>query len=626
MISGAEILELYNHRKRNRGRWEQDAQKIRQTYNFELVVPLPELDKAETPGIANLVAIGVDQTAMRIASQMPDIAFPPLRPGIGRSEDLARQRRLATLAWWDMNAMQMILRQRARFLIGYGHSPVVIMPVSPKVSDKRKIPFWRTFNPLDSYLPHPQFLGDMEPEDGIFCHHQSFVWLDARYSDAMRRIQKGPENAPDSKYEVLHYLDAEESVTMVIGSQYETVKTGWGMKDVPRGTPYEILDRAPNRSGICPVVNPSRISLDRTQGMFTALPSMYQKQAKLDALEYIGIHRGVFPEQWAVTHPTSPSAVRVVVPADSTTGTIGEIQGGQIQMVPVNPGVQTPQAIDRLERNQRVTAGIPAEYGGESPTNIRTARRGAAVLSSTVDMPIGEAQDIFARSLEAEDVRAIAMMKGCYGSRSTSFYLPRNGKVTRKDYTPDDAFETDWHVVKYSIPGADAAAIPIELGQRTGTGEMSLQTAREIDPIIEDPIRERNQVELEGLRHALLSGLEQQAGAGTFDPMMIAYIAQAKADDEGLQLEDAVVKVHKKQQAAQAQQQSQQQPPDQAAPDQSQMPGINQPPPQQSDQGPPQPPGQMIGPPPGSSQHLEQILQTLRRGSRQSPQEAQLAG
>jgi hypothetical protein len=620
VITNAEIVALYHARSRNRQKWVTKANEICRIYNYEFAVPLPELDAMERPGIANLVAQGIDQTAQRVASVLPDIIYPPLRPGIEKSEGLARQRRLATLAWWDMNGMPNLLRQRARFLIGYGHSPVVLRPVSPKIVDRRKIPFWRVYNPLVTFLPEPQYLGDIEPEDGIFLHTQSLAWLQDRYPDAARRLEKGPNPTPDSRFEILEYLDCDVTVMLVCGKPpVELTRQTWGMTPTPTGSPHEQLERVANRSGICPVVAPGRITLDRMMGMFDGLPQMYEKQAKLDALEYIGIKRGIFPEQWAVTHPTAPSAVRIVTPADAERGVVGEIQGGQMQTLPINPGVQTPQAIDRLERNQRVTAGIPSEYGGESPTNIRTARRGAAVLSSTIDMPIGELQDIFAASLEAENVRAVAMMKANYGSRTTSFYLPRSGQLTRKDYTPNTAFETDWHVVKYSIPGADAAALPIELGQRIGTSEMSLQTAREIDPMIEDPIRERNQVELEGLRHSILAGLEQQAAQGKLPATTIARIAQIRGDDPALQLEDAVMLAHADTQAQQAAQQP-------GAPPE-QQPGIAPQAPinAQGEQGAPAPPGQAVAPPPGSGAHLEQLLQGLRRGARQGPAEKALS-
>jgi hypothetical protein len=632
------IFGLYHERKRDRGKWFQAAEQIRRAVNGEMVIPLPELDTNEVSGIANLALIGIDQSAMRIASQMPDINSPPLRPGIELSEEKARQRRLAMLAWWDMNSMQNILRQRARFYLGYGHTPVVIRPVSPKIVDKREIPFWRVYNPLDAYLPRPQFLGDMEPEDGIFCHEQSLAWVEARWPDAARRLCKGTDPSPDTKFEVLEYFDSENIVLMVIGKPRDPTETrdpytpiGRAVTTTKGGTPYEVLENVPNRAEICPVVAPGRITLDRIKGAFDMIPAMAHKQGRLDALEYIAITRGVFPDQWAVTHPTSPTAVQVVTPADGLKGIIGEVQGGQIQAMPINPGVQTPQAIDRIERNQRVSAGIPAEYGGESPTNIRTARRGAAVLGSTVDMPIGEAQDVFAASLEAEDVRAVAIMKGYYGGKKTSFYVPRSGKALRFDYTPDSAFETDWHVVKYSMPGSDAASIPIELGQRTSTGEMSMQTSREIDPYIEDPIRERDQVEMEGLDRAILGGMEQQlalpAAQGGLDPVTVARIAKLRAANVGMYLHDAVLAVH---QQMQAEQQAQMQAAQAAGPTvPGAMPAGAGPPTALGGGAPGAPPpsaGQPAVPAAAQGQqNLSQIMATLHRPVQQSAPERALA-
>jgi hypothetical protein len=631
-----EIVRLYRERQRNRGKWEQAASKIRRTYNGEMVIPLPELDASESPGIANLLLLGVDQSAMRIASQMPDISVPPLKPGIDISEDKARQRRLAMLGWWDMNAMQNLLRQRARFLLAYGHSPVVLRPVSPKVSDKREIPFWRVYNPFDAFLPKPQYLGDMEPEDGIFCHEQSYSWLYARYPAQLQRLCKGTDPTADTMFEVLEYFDAESCVSIVIGKpngEPEQRDPYSPMVRTPQvskgGSAYEILEDIPNRLDICPVVAPGRITLDHIKGAFDMIPPMAHKQGRLDALEYIAITRGVFPDQWAVTHPTSPTAVNIVTQADGLRGITGEVQGGQIQMVPINPGIQTPQAIDRLERNQRVGAGIPAEWGGESPTNIRTARRGADVVSSTIDMPIGEAQDIIARSLEAEDVRAIALMRAYYGGKKTSFYVTRNGKALRNDYIPNVAFETDWHVVKYSMPGADAASIPIELGQRTATGEMSMQTSREIDPLIEDPIRERDQVDMEGLDRAILGGMEQQlalpAAQGGLDPVTVARIAALRAENPGMYLHDAVIKVHQQMQAEQQQAQMQAAAAGPTVP--GAMPGGAPTP--LGGGGPGQPPpsaGQPTVPvPPQGQANLSQIMATLHRPVQQSGPERALA-
>jgi hypothetical protein len=89
-------------------------------------------------------------------------------------------------------------------------------------------------------------------------------------------------------------------------------------------------------------------------------------------------------------------------------------------------------------------------------------------------------------------------------------------------------------------------------------GIMSNETARVLDPTIEDPQREADLVEIEGLRKALLTGLEQQASQGVLDPSVIARIAKMKAQQH-MTLEDAVTEIHQEMQAQQAQQAQQMQ-------------------------------------------------------------------
>lgn len=613
MKTAKEISDLYHHRKEMQNPILKRMEEVRQLYNGDMVVPLPELDQSQKPGIANLLLQGIDQMGMRIASVMPDISYPPIRPGIQISEDKARDRRLANLGWWDMNQMQIILRQRARYLLAYGSSPVTLSPISPKVTDKRKMPFWRSRNPFSAFLPMPEIENDMEPSNGIFCHSQSRQWLEQRYPDQMRRLAKGDDAKPNDRFEVLEYHDAEETTLIVLGKEQESrLLDSYGRERAATGSPSEILEQVANKAEIPLVVCPGRIVLDRLLGYFDQLPGMYMKQAKLDALEYVSVKRSIYPTEWLVTHPTSLSQATIVTEATSVRGIRGEIKGGQIQTITLSPNQMVAPAIDRLERNARVTAGIPAEFGGESPTNIRTARRGSEVMSSTITMPIGEAQDIFAASLEAENVRAVALMRGNYKTVFFGFMQSRTGPTQdAKDYSPGETFETDLCYVKYAIPGTDASAIPIEIGQRVGTQEISLYTARRMDPVVEDPTFEDAQVTIEGLRKATVSGLEQQAAQGTFNPATVAYIVKEMLGKDKLTVEDAVIRIHEKKQKTQAAQSG-------GTP--QQQPGLAPPTAQPGPQGP----GGPIPPPNPNQANLAQVLQTLRRPANQGAAEKAL--
>ena len=249
---------------------------------------------------------------------------------------------------------------------------------------------------------------------------------------------------------------------------------------------------------------------------------------------------------------------KIVQNADGKTGQRGVIQNGTILAMTPQPGQHSEQTLDRLERSARLSAGIPAEWGGESGANIRTARRGESVLSNAVDPDIQEVQELFAASMEAEFRRAIAIQKA-YHDKPTLFLLGMDNKVVGPpDYIPGETFETDLVRVRYPLPGSDANQMAVMIGQKVGIGVMSTETAMEMDPLVNDPEMEMARIQADGLRKALLSGLEQQAQGGQLDPHTIARIIQ-KVGDGRTSIEDAVEAVHKEMQKEQADKQNEQQ-------------------------------------------------------------------
>ena len=162
--------------------------------------------------------------------------------------------------------------------------------------------------------------------------------------------------------------------------------------------PYALLERTENRAGMCLAVVPGQITISKLMGNFDQIIGMFLAQAKMQAYENIAVRQGIFPEKWVVSHPNAPSSARIVALADGKEGEIGEIENGTILTINTQPGQMATQAIDRLERNQRVQASIPSDWGGESATNIRTAKRGEQISSSAVDPTLGELQTIIAES------------------------------------------------------------------------------------------------------------------------------------------------------------------------------------------------------------------------------------
>jgi len=564
-----DIVALHVQRKSTRGDYLARMGDISRHYNNEVTVPLPELDSNEKPAVANLLAQGIDQYSLRVASVMPDVRFPSLRPGILASEEKARARRKATLGWFDMNSMSIKMRQRARYQTAYASSPVSIHPVSLNANDQRQIPFWRIRNPLSTFPSDTVDPYNMEPDDCIFEDARTLRWVRDNYPDSASVLYTGKQS-DSSMITILEYADAEETVLVAIGARKES--RGYMAGEDQTGVAQIVLARVPNRAGICPVVVPSRIALDKVMSKFESMMGMFHRQAKLDALNTIAVQRGVFPDEWLVPHPNSQGMEpKIVQNADGKIGVRGIIKNGQIVAMNPQPGQHSETTLDRLERSARLSAGIPAEWGGESGSNIRTARRGDSVMSAAVDPDIQETQEIFAASMEAEVRRAIAIQKAYYGKKPTLFLLGMDGNVGKyPDYTPKDVFETDLCKVTYPLPGSDANQMSVMIGQKVGIGEMSVQTAMEMDPLISDPELETSRIHMEGIRKALLSGLEQQAVQGQLDPASIAKIAMKTADGKTT-LEEAVIAVHEEMQKEQAAKQNEQQQPQTGMPG---MPGM----------------------------------------------------
>ena len=528
-----EILSIYRHRRRQQGPIFDQMHRVRELANGDVIIPLNELDRNARSSVANLLVQGLDQMSMRVSSTMPQPFFPAFREGSERSKETANTRKKAMLAMWDANKMSMKMRRRARHFLAYSSSPVVIKP-----DFKTLTPRWHIRNPLDTYPCPSDDPDNPVPYDCIFTYRKPYSWLAQNYADIIDgRLRLGKVEY-DTMFTIIEYIDDNEIVMGVVGAE-----------DDPHLNQYERMGadavellRLPNRAGVPLVVMPNRITLDRPHGQFDGLMGMYYTRARLQALTEIAIERGIFPDEYLVARPgENPEIIQL---ADGKEGLLGVVKGGDIRTQQVNPGYKTEQALDRLERQERLEGAIPAEFGGESATNVRTGRRGENVLAATVDFRVQETQEIFANSLQEEDKIAIAIEKAYWGASSKSFFLPGRATVGKVDYVPNKIWETDFHYVTYSAAGTDVNNLIIGLGQRVGTGLMSKESAREADPLISDPDMEHDRIVSEGVEAALLSSIQQQAAnpEGPYQPADLALLVK-KVLMDSKSLYDAVTEV-----------------------------------------------------------------------------------
>ena len=315
MIDPEQVVTLYRQRRTKRQPMMDTRLKVLEQYNGLTKVDMPELDQAQKPAVANLLGLGLDQFAQRIASVLPDIDYPSLREGYSTWDEKARISRLANLGWWNMNRMDLLAYKRARYLLAFAGAPVTIHPVSSASSDKRKIPHWRIRSPLNCFPAPCADELDYEPEDYVVAHEYPLWWLEENYPGPAAVLYKGRQSnvSRDMTFEVLEYNDADETVLVACGAtKDERAETNWTTDTEVGSASVVLLRRIPNRAQICNMVYPGRIVLDKPIGHFDTMLHLFTSQAKMAAYEELSMFRSIFPDTWIQSHPNAPTKPRIV--------------------------------------------------------------------------------------------------------------------------------------------------------------------------------------------------------------------------------------------------------------------------------------------------------------------------
>jgi hypothetical protein len=560
MRSADDVCSLYQERQKFYSPLHAAQAEIANIYDGNATVALPDMGRDEPSSVPNLLAQGIDQMAGRIASVIPQVTFASENLGSRQADRRARTASDVVAGWWEEDRLPMKMKQRARHLIAYGLTPTVI-----RYDPVRKKPTWQIRQASEALPNLDRIPGTTMPVDVIFAYQRSVAWCRAQgYGDAVNMVMGRHDTPSHHMMTMLEYVDSEGVCLCIAGyNDPNAYLYGWSQFQRPQmATMRAVCVEYQPTNGVMTASVPTRLTLNRPGGQFDSMTGMFYAQAKLMALEVLAVEKGVFPDVYLESRQGEIGRF-IDGPYDGRTGQVNIVAGGIIREQANSPGYMTPQTIDRLERAQRVTAGIPSEFGGESGSNIRTGRRGDAVLSAVIDFPVSEAQEVLAYGLVDEDKAAIALAK-MYDNGATRHIFVGSGS-TRKSttYVADKVFTHDEHMVSYPVVGTDMNSLMVGLGQRVGMGIMSKRTAAELDPFIVDPELEHDRTVSEGLEQALVSGIQQQAASGQLPPMVLAKVMTLVASDK-MEIAEAMAKVAEdaaKEQAAQAQQQGPEMPP-----------------------------------------------------------------
>lgn len=547
MRTADDIVALFNERKKAMDPVWRTAHEIQRVLNNEIVLPTPETDDDDRSATPNLILQGVTQNAMRIASTLPGLYFPPIEDGRKNFAARAMERKRVVTGYWQHNRMNILLRRRARHMIAYSGTPIIVRPGT----SRDPYPNWQIRHPLTALPAETDNPDDVTPDDCIFAYPRTIGWIKRNIPEApsaLARVGYDRDADLNTKLDILEYHDAEQVTLILLGKD-----NGQQFSYTDSRGKWTVLQQLPNPAGICWVVFPGRITSDSPQGQFDSVIGAYIQMAKLQSINYMASERGVLPETWFIARPNETPNVTQI--PDPRRGVPGEVSGADIQIIQVNPGFQTAPTIDRLEEGIR-GAGVPAEFSGMSPTNIRTGARGRAVLSAAIDFNNQEAQEILAVSLEEENKRAILIDKAFHNKEKTWFisWRGQKGNIT---YTPSTLFtdtngrDLTIHNVTYSIAGADINTLFQTVAQMQGTGQISRTTAMRINPLVEDPEFERDMSILETLDDSLRDSLAQRSMAGMLPPIVLARLRKVM-EEEHISLADAVTKVEEEMREEQA--------------------------------------------------------------------------
>lgn len=546
-------LALFEDAQRHWDKRHREMHAVTKAFNDEVVVPLPELDSIEKSAVPNLVQQACTHMADALASVEPNLSVEPLRPGIQKSEERARATAGALRWWMKKSGYSALTHQRAFWLPAYGMAPIVVLPDA-----NRGFSRWEVRNPLTAYPCPPTNPGEVVAPWAFFRFTKTAAWWAANHPDAWASLAKGTtQPRPTDMFEGLEYLDDKERVVLLLGR-----KEPWDHSSELKGCVE--VSRAANRTGTPWVVVPHRTTLDRALGQFDGMLGMHTQQALLMSLAYIAAKKSVFADPYL--EGDNPQLVEV---GDGLTGKVGQVKGGR--MTYHRPDAVAAQMLvpmmSLLERNQRTTGNVPAQWGGEQPANVRTGRGASELLDATVDGAMASYHRALADSLAAEAEIALIQAKTYWPNVSRQFHVTGKNK-TRGDYTPAETFQNCEVDVTYAVAGADAQTLTVMAGQLLGVGALATEDVMELHPLVQDVERTKDRMVVERLERAALSGFEQQVAAGEFPWEDVANLLEAVKSNK-MNIWDAIREAQRKAQERQA---AQVEPSDPSA-----QPGLNMP-------------------------------------------------
>lgn len=508
----------------------------------EVAIPVPTIpDQPEFNALAPaLIADGIDNTAMRANGPMPTIHVPAVeqRKVTGKkSLEYASIRRRAYYGRWHKNDLTLQLGRAYRQLGGYGTFAWVVMPEWDKDGMTPVGAQILIRDPLGTY-PETRTADDMRPPTNVgFVYGKSADYLLAKYPESRTIIEgergrnyKTGDDAGMGLWDVVEWIDEDDIVIGILGPRSEYLNAPSSV--TPSDQRYELgnegleLRRWDNRAGICPVVTPRRITLDRIAGQMDNIIPIVDWLNMMMVLETAAGERGVYPDIAIIGDTNQTPKLVSGTWHDGRTGKPNLLEGVKaIQPVTGGPSQSSVNIMNMLERNARSSGRVSPLYSGEAQgASLRTGRALDTMGAFSVDPGIQELQRIMSVALSRVNECINAVELGYWPKHTFTIFSGWPSERGQVEYTPEKHFETRDNVVSYAFPGSDLTEITVGVQQMAAGELMSKHTARDKHPWIEDADNEERYILQEQLEKAVLVGIQQKLVSGEMPMEMMADI------------------------------------------------------------------------------------------------------
>jgi hypothetical protein len=467
----------------------------------------------QDPVVGNLIWAAARTIAQRVGRH-PRISVAAMRKETDDAANAdAQDHEIQLLDDLDKFNFRALLPQAAYWLVTHDLMPLVVRP-SPR---EFKVPVIECKDPLTCY---PGTVWPHKPEvyDVLFAERMPVHQAARTYPNVRSALSLMEPDRERMDYITLgEYWDTEGLTVAILEPQAKVVD--FFPSPLP-GTICTFLGR-----GFSP-------DLD-FHGQFDHVVPILISQAKLTSLVMALAERNVFAETNIFAELASnqtkyawgPDAVNYFMPGP----------GARVEKSINNMSPQVFSELDRLERELRLGGGFPGQLSGEPVATIATGK-GIEELTVTVDDNVSYWQNVL------QDVLRRTLI--CYGEMACAM-----GSDGCKNYLPKGSARIQVRHLSSSDPAQTVGFL-----QKIDSKLLARRSVRERLDEVDYPEVEEILIETEGLRDALLKGIEERAmmpvEQGGMDPAEIAKIIRYRR--EGTPLEDVIEQIAaEKAQAAQ---------------------------------------------------------------------------